>query len=171
MTDSKSDASGTVSQTHDSNALRADVAERPNMYTAEVAPMEAQMTAAARFQGAGGGFVPPAQGELLMPLLHGEQAAPRRLDGRQPAYVQQLAPDEVPYAMMFPAGDNDHGDSWLAASESPPLSALDVCQCNKCAAVRFDSEASFKRAHAAASSCSGDTLPRSPSECFVSHLP
>ena len=55
------------------------------MYTAEVAPMEAQMKAAARVQGAGGGFVPPAHGELLMPLLHGELlvAAPRRLDGRQ----------------------------------------------------------------------------------------
>ena len=68
------------------------------MYTAEVAPMEAQMEAAARVQGAGGGFVPPAHGELLMPLLHGEQAAPRRLDGRRPEHDQQWATNDVPYA-------------------------------------------------------------------------
>jgi hypothetical protein len=76
MTDSKSDASGTVSQTHDSNALRADVAERPNMYTAEVAPMEAQMTAAARFQGV---TVIRASTDILMASLSkmGQQATAR----------------------------------------------------------------------------------------------
>ena len=75
-----------VPQMHDS------VDSRENMSTARLAQMEA----AAQFPGAGNEFEQPVHGELLLPLLPGEQAAPRRLGGRPHAVDQESFPGVAP---------------------------------------------------------------------------
>ena len=103
MSDSHGNAQMDVPQALESSASRNNAAGRQHMSTAGVPQMEA----AAQDQDAGNGFGRPMPGELLMPLLSGEQPALRRLDGRQHAYVQQLTTNAVLNATMtpvFPAG-------------------------------------------------------------------
>ena len=96
MSDSHGNAQMDVPQALESSASRNNAAGRQHMSTAGVPQMEA----AAQDQDAGNGLGRPMPGELLMPLLSGEQPALRRLDGRQHAYVQQLTINAVLNATM-----------------------------------------------------------------------
>ena len=96
MSDSHGNAQMDVPQALESSASRNNAAGRQHMSTAGVPQMEA----AAQDHDAGDGLGRPMPGELLMPLLSGEQPALRRLDGRQHAYVQQLTTNAVLSATM-----------------------------------------------------------------------
>ena len=91
-----------VLEAHDSSALREHVGQGATVQTAGYARMEAGEP------GHAAGYAQPMSRELLQPLLPGAHAAPPRLEGRQPAYVQQVVPGGVPYAMIHSGGAADH---------------------------------------------------------------
>ena len=60
-------------------------------------------------------------GELLMPLLSGEQPALRRLDGRQHAYVQPLTTNAVMNATMAPVLEAHRTGDFTGHRELPSM--------------------------------------------------